>query len=148
MAQRAVIDATVEILIAYLSQNQVSESVLKTLIHDVYGTIAELEGHPNEPGPRPAVSVEDSITDDHLICLEDGEPVVLLKRYLKNTHGMTPEEYIAKWNLPEDYPFVARSYSERRSKIAKDQGLGKTKSSSRNVIHSDGRGVTGSEVDP
>ena len=38
---------------------------------------------------------------------------------------MTPEQYRAKWGLPEDYPFVAPDYARQRSRIAKDSGLGR-----------------------
>ena len=75
--------------------------------------------------PAPAVPVEQSIGDDFLVCLEDGERLTMLTRYLRTQHNMTPEEYRAKWGLPPDYPMVAPSYSRRRSQLAKDQGLGR-----------------------
>lgn len=80
----------------------------------------------NQVQPRPAVPIEDSVHDDYLICLEDGVKVTLLKRYLRTHHNMTPEEYIRKWGLPDDYPMVSKAYSERRSQIAKEHGLGRS----------------------
>ena len=74
--------------------------------------------------PEPAVAPEKSVTDEYLICLEDGKQVKLLKRYLRQKYNMTPEEYRTKWGLPEDYPMVPAKYSETRSGLAKEQGLG------------------------
>jgi predicted transcriptional regulator len=65
-----------------------------------------------------------SVHDDFLICLEDGLEVKMLKPHLSKCHQMSPDEYRSKWNLPHDYPMVAPAYSQRRSKMAKDAGLG------------------------
>ena len=71
----------------------------------------------------PAVSIKKSVTPDYLISLEDGKRYKALKRHLR-TRGMTPDEYRIKWGLPQDYPMVAASYSEKRSQLAKNSGLG------------------------
>lgn len=79
-------------------------------------------------GPKkeqePAVPVKKSVTDDYIISLEDGKKYKTLKRHLAK-RGMTPEEYRAKWGLPSNYPVVCKAYSERRSQLAKENGLGK-----------------------
>jgi predicted transcriptional regulator len=72
----------------------------------------------------PAVPVKKSITPDHIICLEDGKPLKMLKRYLRTQYDLSPEDYRRKWGLPPDYPMVAPNYSKRRSQFAKDIGLG------------------------
>ena len=77
------------------------------------------------PADSPAVPVNESVTHDFIICLEDGHKTKLLKRYIRTKFDMTPEEYKIKWNLPHDYPFTAPEYSERRARIASDTGLGK-----------------------
>ena len=69
--------------------------------------------------------IKKSITPDHIICLEDGKKLKMLKRYLRTTHGMTPDEYRAKWGLSADYPMVAPNYAKQRSAFAKQIGLGK-----------------------
>lgn len=74
--------------------------------------------------PTPAVPIEDSITADHLICLEDGKHMKMLKRYLRTNFGMSPEDYRAKWNLPPDYPMIAPSYREKKRIHAKAARLG------------------------
>src|ERR671916_660692 len=55
-----------------------------------------------------------SVTDDYIVCLEDGKKLKMLKRHLMTAYGMTPEEYRAKWGLRPDYPMVAASYSAQR----------------------------------
>lgn len=69
--------------------------------------------------------IADSITNDAIQCLEDGTWHVMLKRYIKRKFNMTPEQYREKWGLSPDYPFVAKNYAQKRSKIAKKTGLGK-----------------------
>ena len=78
----------------------------------------------------PAVSIEDSLQPDYLVCLEDGRRMKMLKRHLRTAYNMTPEQYRVRWNLPLDYPMVAPNYAKKRSDIAKDVGLG-TRSSGR-----------------
>jgi predicted transcriptional regulator len=73
-----------------------------------------------------AVSIEDSIQDDYIVCLEDGKKLQMLKRHLTSVYNMTPEQYRERWGLPHDYPMVAPNYATRRSEIAKDTGLGVT----------------------
>jgi predicted transcriptional regulator len=74
---------------------------------------------------KPAVSVEDSVKPDYIICLEDGQRVKMLKRYLNTNFQLTPEEYRRRWNLPKNYPMVAPNYAKMRSKLAKEIGLGR-----------------------
>lgn len=76
------------------------------------------------PKSGPAVDPKKSVTDDFIISLEDGKPYKMLRRHLAK-RGMTPEDYRAKWGLPESYPMTAPSYSVHRSQMAKDLGLGK-----------------------
>ncbi|WP_183968002.1 MucR family transcriptional regulator [Sagittula marina] len=59
-----------------------------------------------------AVSPDDTCAS--LRCLETGQRRPLLRRHLRETLGMTAEEYRAKWNLPEDYPMVSRAYADQR----------------------------------
>jgi predicted transcriptional regulator len=65
-----------------------------------------------------------TVFDDHLICMEDGLSMKMLKRHLLTVHGMTPDEYRKKWNLPADYPMVASQYAKLRSNLAVQSGLG------------------------
>ena len=76
---------------------------------------------------QPAVPVEESITPDYLISLEDGQRYRSLRRHLMAKYGMTPDQYREKWSLPRDYPMVAPTYAKERSEVAKRIGLGRTK---------------------
>ena len=87
-----------------------------------------LEGQDAEPPPeplKPAVPIRKSITPEYLVCLEDGKKLKMLKRHLRSTYNMTPDEYRAKWGLAPDYPMVAPNYAEQRSAFAKKIGLGR-----------------------
>ena len=72
----------------------------------------------------PAVPIKKSIQQDHLVCLEDGKKLKMLKRHLKTRYDMTPDDYRRRWGLADDYPMVAPAYAEQRSTLAKKIGLG------------------------
>lgn len=97
------------------------------MLREVYSTLQALaqngEAQPAVP-PTPAVPVKDSVTDEYLVCLEDGLKFRMLKRHLRTVYGMTPEHYRIKWGLPADYPMTAPSYAKTRSRLAKESGLG------------------------
>jgi predicted transcriptional regulator len=116
------------IVIAYVQHNPLGAAELPTLINQTYTALQKL-GAPvpvEAPSPsKPAVPVKKSVTDDYIICLEDGEHYKSLKRHLQTAHGMSPEEYRAKWDLPPDYPMTAANYSATRSQLARDLGLGR-----------------------
>ncbi|MCG7629063.1 MucR family transcriptional regulator [Epibacterium sp. MM17-32] len=116
-----------DIVAAYVSRNDLPADKLPELVEQVAARLLKLDsGQAPAPGPTPAVPVEESYGDDFIICLEDGKRVTLLARHLKTHFDMTPEEYRERWGLPEDYPFVTKAYSEQRSKIAKENKLGKS----------------------
>jgi len=116
---------TSEIVAAYVANNAVAREDLPTLMREVYASLAELSGVPgNMDRPEPAVSIKKSVTPDHIVCLEDGKKLKMLKRHLKTAYNMTPEEYRERWGLPADYPMVAPNYAKRRSSLAKKIGLG------------------------
>ncbi len=117
---------TTNIVAAHVSNNSVAVADLPQLIRDVHDTLSNVGGAvKQEPErPTPAVSVKKSVTPDHIICLEDGKPLKMLKRHLKTAYNMTPEEYRERWNLPPNYPMVAPNYAKQRSKLAKQIGLG------------------------
>ena len=83
-----------------------------------------VEEGPSEP-LKPALPIRKSVTPDYIVCLEDGKKLKMLKRHLRTTYNLTPEDYRARWNLPADYPMVAPNYAARRSEFAKKIGLGR-----------------------
>lgn len=122
---------TTKVVSAYVGNNATAESQIAEVIQTVYGTLQNLgNGQPDvKTSRKPAIPIKRSITPDHIICLEDGKKLKMLKRYLRTTHGMSPDEYRAKWGLPADYPMVAPNYAKQRSAFAKEIGLGKRKQS-------------------
>jgi predicted transcriptional regulator len=118
----------VDVVAAYLSNNQVATSQISEIIQSVFSSLNALDGDAAEPiaeAPKPATSVRRSVTPDHIICLEDGKRLKMLKRHLRTTYNMTPDEYRTKWNLPANYPMVAPNYARQRSEFAKRTGLGR-----------------------
>ena len=119
---------TAEIVAAHVRNNSVSVFDIAGLIGSVHSSLSGLGQEPEpelQPEQKPAVSIRASIKPDYLVCLEDGKQLTMLKRYLKVKFGMTPDDYRAKWNLPNDYPMVSPNYAERRRVLAKEIGLGK-----------------------
>jgi predicted transcriptional regulator len=123
----AFIGLTANIVSAYVSNNPVSAGDLPSLINHVHSALLNVsEGRSavaSEPA-KPAVSVKKSITDEYLVCLEDGRRFKSLKRHLRTRYDMSPDQYREKWGLPSDYPMVAPNYAEARSRLAKQMGLG------------------------
>jgi predicted transcriptional regulator len=122
------IELTADVISAYVSNNPVPVSELPSLIAQVHQSLAGLSnGQATAPLEKltPAVPIKKSVTPDYIVCLDDGKKFKSLKRHLKTTFGMTPEEYRAKWNLPADYPMVAPAYAAARSELAKKMGLGR-----------------------
>ncbi len=123
-----VLRMAVDVVAAYLSNNQVAAGQIPEVIHSIFNSLTTLEAPPSEPlsePQKPATPVRKSVTPDYIICLEDGKKLKMLKRHLRTTYNMTPEEYRAKWNLPADYPMVAPNYARQRSEFAKQIGLGR-----------------------
>ena len=123
--KKDVIAWTADIVASHVQNNSVAISDVPQLIRTVHDSLASLSGGAAEEKPQPAVSVRRSITPDHIVCLEDGRKLKMLKRHLATAYGMTPEEYREKWGLPADYPMVAPNYAKQRSYLAKKIGLGK-----------------------
>ena len=128
MAEEDLLRMTADVVAAYVSNNTLATGQLADVIHAVYNSLRGLEGQVAEPPAeplKPAVPIRKSITPDFLVCLEDGKKLKMLKRHLRSTYNLTPDEYRAKWNLPPDYPMVAPKYAEQRSEFAKKIGLGR-----------------------
>lgn len=122
------IDMSTDIVCSYVSNNAISPTDLPKLIADVHAAVAGLSSTSNAAPTqerKPAVAVRKSISNDYIICLEDGKKFKSLKRHLRTHYNLSPEEYREKWGLPADYPMVAPSYSQTRSRLAKDNGLGR-----------------------
>ncbi|MEQ8816252.1 MAG: MucR family transcriptional regulator [Thalassobaculum sp.] len=119
---------TTEVVAAYLGNNSVPATQISEVISTVHDALKGLSDGSHEPEPeplKPAVPIKKSVTPEFIVCLEDGKQLKMLKRHLRTTYDMTPEEYRAKWGLPASYPMVAPNYAKQRSEFAKKIGLGK-----------------------
>ena len=116
-----------EVVAAYVSNNQMEVSELSGFIQQVHSSLRSVGlGHSYllQDRPDPVVSIEESVQQDYIVCLEDGRRLKMLKRHLKTAYNMTPDQYRERWGLSPDYPMVAPNYAKRRSNLAKDIGLG------------------------
>src|SRR5689334_20890763 len=115
---------TTEIVSAHVANNAVVQNEVPELIHSIFAKLTELASgeEPQLVELTPAVPIKKSVTDDFIICLEDGKKLKMLKRHLMTAYNMTPEEYRAKWGLKPDYPMVAPNYAAKRQELAKKIG--------------------------
>lgn len=122
---------TVDLLSAYFANNTIPSDQLAGLIKATHEALKGIEApagpvEPEQPAHVPAVSVRKSLaSSEHILSMIDGKPYKMLKRHL-GTHGLTPAEYRERYNLPKDYPMVAKAYSEQRRDVAAKIGLGRT----------------------
>ncbi|CUS46380.1 MAG: MucR family transcriptional regulator [Pseudomonadota bacterium] len=123
-----------ELTIAWLGNpnNRVSAEEVPAFLQKMHATVTALAtAATEETAPEattehvPAVTVRKSLASkDHIISLIDGKPYKTLRRHLSG-HGLTPDEYRARYGLKTDYPMVAETYSEARRAMAKKIGLGR-----------------------
>lgn len=129
---KSLLEMTAAIVAAHLGHTTVPVGEIRALVTQVHATLAALAGGGGDAAslpaerPQPAVSIRKSVLPDHIVCLEDGKKLKMLKRHLKSAYNLSPEQYRERWGLPADYPMVAPKYAEQRSKLAKQIGLGKT----------------------
>jgi predicted transcriptional regulator len=124
-AQHRLLDLTTEIVASYAGNNSIAATELPSLIARVHGALAAATTPVETPeAAAPAVSIKKSVTPDYIVCLEDGAKLKMLKRYIRTRYNLSPDEYRRKWGLPSDYPMTAPNYSQRRSDLAREIGLG------------------------
>jgi predicted transcriptional regulator len=125
-------ELTAEIVAAYVRRNRITAEQLASLISTVHQALADLGG-PAEEAPverTPAVSIRRSVQRDHVVCIECGWRGKMVRRHLGTAHGLSIEQYRGRWSLPHDHAMTAPAYSERRSTMAKEIGLGRTRGAS------------------
>ncbi|MDE2333686.1 MAG: MucR family transcriptional regulator [Rhodospirillales bacterium] len=120
-----VLGLTAQIVSAHVAHNSVAAEALPGLIQEIYRTLSTVGTVATQPPkPEPAVSPKKSVFPDYIICLEDGKKLKMLKRHLKTSYNLTPEQYRERWGLDASYPMVAPNYAKHRSTLAKRIGLG------------------------
>jgi len=124
--KETILTLAVQIVSAHVQHNKMQSEELPVFIQQIYKTLQSVGAEPAVPDkPAPAVAVKKSVFDDHVICLDCGKQLKMLKRHLMTDHGMTPEQYRGRWGLGRDYPMVAPDYASKRSALAKKIGLGR-----------------------
>ena len=126
-----VLALTAQIVSAHVTKNTVDVGELPTLIRDVFRTLSSLgeaSPAPVADTAKPAVPAARSVFASHIICMECGKKMTMLKRHLMTEHGLTIDQYRTKYSLPGTYPMVAPDYAKTRSSLAKEMGLGKSRS--------------------
>lgn len=121
-----------EIVAAYVSNHELGREELPDFIQLVHRSLCNISSGQSfklSSPSAPAVPIEESIKPDYIICLEDGIKLKMLKRHLKTSYNMTPDQYRERWGLPNNYPMVAPNYTKQRQNIAKSIGLGTHKKS-------------------
>ncbi|MDB5365992.1 MAG: ros [Rhodospirillales bacterium] len=119
-AETDLTELTVVIVASFVANNPLTPTEVPALISSTYAALVAIESsRTNSEIPVPAVPVEESVTHEYLICLNDGQKLRALRRYLQRKYALSPEQYRKKWGLPDDYPMVAPAYAELRAKIAK-----------------------------
>ncbi len=122
----SVVELASVIVVAYVRHNEIPIADIAPLIRLTHGALfAIATGAIARKPPVPAVDIRKSITHNYLICLEDGHRLKSLKRYLRAKFDLSPEDYRAKWGLAGDYPMVSPAFSQARSLVAKNSGLGR-----------------------
>jgi len=139
-------ELTTDIVAAYVRRNQIGSDQLASLISTVHQALSGL-GKPaaeTETERTPAVPIRRSVHPDYVVCLECGWRSRMLRRHLTTGHGLSVDQYRARWKLPREHPITAPSYSERRSSLAKQLGLGRGRRRSRQEAQAVETRATGS----
>lgn len=115
-----------QVAASYVAHHDVAVDDLPQLVATIYQALsrASQNGTAAENRREPAVPVRRSVSADYIVCLEDGKKLKMLKRHLKTSYNLTPEQYRERWGLTADYPMVAPNYAKQRSRLAKQIGLG------------------------
>ena len=118
------------IVASYVQHHKVAADQLAGLISVVGQSLAglgrEASPVPEEAAHAPAVPLRRSVQRDYVVCLECGFRGKQLRRHLTTRHGLDADAYRARWKLTADHPLVAPGYSEQRSALARQFGLGRS----------------------
>jgi predicted transcriptional regulator len=90
-----------EIVSAHVRYNAVAVDQLPGVIQQVFNALATAEQAVTpRPKTEPAVPVRRSVLADHVVCLDCGKHLTMLKRHLMTDHKLTPDQYRQRWELP------------------------------------------------
>jgi predicted transcriptional regulator len=120
------IELTTNIVAAFVLRNQIGAAQLPVLISTIHQTLIGL-GKPLTEADEErllAVPIRRSVHRDYVVA-SNAAGAARCSDGISNRPRIEPDQYRARWNLPRDHPITARSYSERRSSLAKQLGLGR-----------------------
>ena len=122
----------VKIVSSYVEHNKIAPADMPALITAVHQSLVSLgkSAKPEQP-LTPAVSIRRSVTPSYVVCLECGWRGNMLRRHLNAAHGLEASRYRSRWKLSPDHPLTAPAYSEQRSSLAKQLGLGRKRTGRR-----------------
>ena len=119
------VELAADIVSAYVSNNSVPSADLPMLLNTIYTALTQTaQGQSQEPKAElvPAVPVKKSVTPDYIICLEDGKKFKSLKRHLRTTYNLSPDQYRAKWGLPSRLPDGGSELCQGALRTGQDHG--------------------------
>ena len=115
---------TAKIVGSYLRHHTVGAGELPKLITTVHRSRGQLGRQaPVEQVLTPAVSLRQSVRLRGLSGMRASGKT--LRRHVSTRHGLNRGEYLQRWGLQNDHPLTAPAYSEHRSTLAKQLGLGR-----------------------
>lgn len=104
----------------YFAGNPVPEDRIEGIVRTFFKVLAEGSDSGLMAVERaPAVPISEAISEDEITCLECGKSMRSLKIHLRTLHGLSANQYRAKWGLPENYPMMPPSASALRSETSK-----------------------------
>ena len=120
-------ELTSTIVAAYVRRNQIGSDQLATLISTAHQALVGLgkAATETEVDRTPAVPIRRSVHRDHVVFWNAAGAPRMLRRHLVTGHGLSVDQYRARWHLPREHALTAPAYSERRSGLAKQLGLGR-----------------------
>ena len=103
--------------------------MLASLLNSLFGCSHQRTTFPLTPSRKMATTSNRHGT--YVVCLDCGWRGQLLRRHVHERHGLGPNQYRARWGLSAEHPLTAPAYSERRSALAKQLGLGQMRTGRR-----------------
>ncbi len=121
-----------EIVQTQVSKTSMTSTDIASSLRQIFGTLHELQRAESgeielpktqESPASHALTPQDSIQNDKVICLECGKEMIQLTVRHLSSHGMSQKEYRKKYGFTMRTPLAAKSLTKARSKSAKKRGL-------------------------
>ena len=121
-----------DIVIANSTGKGFTTEQLTQMLKAVADTLEELAVEPGGMAAVERASAEAGVPADWkasigkntITCMICGYSGKLLTPHLKSKHKTTPREYRKQFEIPARTPLVSKAYRAKRSKIAKETGIG------------------------